>query len=304
MKFRAHETFFIRKGWLNKGLKNVNANPNVFMGLDKCGNKINPMDVLGIGANMVKSLRYWMQAAGLTEEKLAVRKIQELTPLGKVIYKNDPYIEETGTLCLLHHKLCTNKDLATAWYFLFNEFSVQSFTRDDFVSALDGYAQMNAEVVSHRSLEDDFNCIVGTYVSREERSGNARVSPENSIDCPFGDLGLIEPYSKKARVYSYRKRSISKADLHPVIALAVILEHANGNEEIPIGALLNEPCSLGRVFNLDTIALSSVLSDLDALGYLKIIRTAGLDIVRITNSLTYEKCVSKYYNLINRGSLA
>ena len=25
MKFRAHDTFFIRKGWLNKGLRNVNA---------------------------------------------------------------------------------------------------------------------------------------------------------------------------------------------------------------------------------------------------------------------------------------
>lgn len=23
MKFRAHETFFIRKGWITKGLKNV-----------------------------------------------------------------------------------------------------------------------------------------------------------------------------------------------------------------------------------------------------------------------------------------
>ena len=25
MKFRAHETFFIRKGWLSKGMKSVNA---------------------------------------------------------------------------------------------------------------------------------------------------------------------------------------------------------------------------------------------------------------------------------------
>ena len=52
MKFRAHDTFFIRKGWLNKGLRNVNADAGVFM-----GSKGNPMDVLGIGANMVKALR-------------------------------------------------------------------------------------------------------------------------------------------------------------------------------------------------------------------------------------------------------
>ncbi|MEG1566692.1 MAG: DUF4007 family protein, partial [Anaerovoracaceae bacterium] len=32
MKFRGHETFFIRKGWLYKGMKNVVADSTVFMG--------------------------------------------------------------------------------------------------------------------------------------------------------------------------------------------------------------------------------------------------------------------------------
>ena len=53
MKFRAHETFFIRKGWLSKGMKHVQNRPDVFV-----SKKENPMDVLGIGSNMVKSLRY------------------------------------------------------------------------------------------------------------------------------------------------------------------------------------------------------------------------------------------------------
>ncbi len=50
MKFRAHDTFFIRKGWLNKGMRNVRKDPAVFMGANG-----NPMDILGIGANMVKA---------------------------------------------------------------------------------------------------------------------------------------------------------------------------------------------------------------------------------------------------------
>jgi len=301
MKFRAHETFFIRKGWLGKGLKNVASNQNVFMGLDSVGNKINSMDELGIGANMVKSLRYWLQAVGLTEEKLVTRKIQELTTLGKIIFKNDPYIEETGTLCLLHYRLCTNKDLATAWYFFFNVFTLRSFSKDDFVQALNGYAQMNGEEVSHRSLEDDFYCIIRTYISRD-RSSSIRVSPENNIDCPFGDLELIELSGKKARLSSYRKKSIGRTTLHPLIALSIILEHTDGSNEVPIGTLLNEPGSIGKAFNLDTIALSSLLSELDALGYLKIIRTAGLDVIRITCNLTPIECISKYYKSISRGS--
>ena len=56
MKFRAHDTFFIRKGWLSKGMKYVHIKPDIFV--DKTEN---PMDVLGIGSNMVKALRYWLQ---------------------------------------------------------------------------------------------------------------------------------------------------------------------------------------------------------------------------------------------------
>ena len=40
-KFRAHETFFIRKGWLSKGMRYVSQKPDVFTNRDD-----NPMDVL------------------------------------------------------------------------------------------------------------------------------------------------------------------------------------------------------------------------------------------------------------------
>ena len=63
MKFRAHDTFFIRKGWLSKGMKYVYVKPDVFVDKNE-----NPMDVLGIGSNMVKALRYWLQTVGLTTE--------------------------------------------------------------------------------------------------------------------------------------------------------------------------------------------------------------------------------------------
>ncbi len=60
MKFRVHDTFFIRKGWLSKGMKYVEQSPDVFISKED-----NPMDVLGIGANMVKALRK-SQICGIT----------------------------------------------------------------------------------------------------------------------------------------------------------------------------------------------------------------------------------------------
>lgn len=112
MKLRGHETFFIRKGWLTKGMKYVSRYPDVFTAKES---DRKPMDVLGIGSNMVLSLRYWLQAVGLTEETKGEkgRRIQKLTPFGELVFKNDKYIEEIGTLYLLHYKLASNFENAT-----------------------------------------------------------------------------------------------------------------------------------------------------------------------------------------------
>ena len=163
MKFRAHDTFFIRKGWLSKGMRCVANKPDVFVSRDE-----NPMDVLGIGANMVKALRYWLQAVGLTKESDKGKRVQSFTELGKLVYENDTYIEEMGTLYLLQYQLASKAEEATAWYFFFNEFSMQEFSREDFVEALQKYIKMNDEdsAVAIRSLNDDFQCIINTYLPR------------------------------------------------------------------------------------------------------------------------------------------
>ena len=81
MKIRAHETFCVRKGWIRKGVKNIILNNRLFT--DK---EVNPCDVLGIGANMVKSLRYWLNVVGIMEEvPNGNQKIQRLTELGRLM---------------------------------------------------------------------------------------------------------------------------------------------------------------------------------------------------------------------------
>lgn len=292
MKFRAHDTFFIRKGWLNKGLRNVNADAGVFM-----GSKGNPMDVLGIGANMVKALRYWLQAVRLTSEPASGRKEQTFTDFGNVVFENDPYIEEMGTLWLLHYQLASNKEEATAWYYFFNEFKASEFTKEDFVKQLSNYVRINGEEVSERSLEDDYNCIINTYVSRM-KSNPEKVQPESNIDCPFGELGLIDIANRKEKLY--RKATPKKDLIHPLVVLAVILDQADGKEEIKISSIQNDPCNVGKIFNLDIITLTALLYKIELMGYIKVIRTAGLDVIRITKDTSFIECIKDYYEAINK----
>lgn len=295
MKFRAHDTFFIRKGWLSKGMERIVEKPDLFVDKNE-----NPMDILGIGSNMVKALRYWMQTVGLTQEPKRGRRIQTLTPLGQRIFDNDCYIEELGTLYLLQYKLASQKNEATAWYYFFNEFSMSEFTKEEFVQQLQNYIMMDeySSSVAIRSLNDDFNCIINTYLPRY-KSNPGKVSPENNIDCPFGELGLVDISNKKQK--TYKKSTPSSKSFNPWVVLAVIMEQAEGRNEIALNELLTKPCNIGKVFNLDAITMLDVLHEIESMGMLKIIRTAGLDVIHLNTQMTFDECVAKYYETIEEG---
>ena len=285
MKFRAHETFFIRKGWLSKGMKYVNLRSDVFTAKDE-----KPMDILGIGTNMVSSLRYWLQALNLTEEVKGEkgRREQKLTDFGKIIFERDRYIEENGTLCLLQYELAKNKELATSWWFFFNEFSLSSFTQDDFVNSLTSFLKDKGEIVpSLRALNDDFACIVGTYLFNDKEN-----KAEYNITCPLSELSLID-VEKDGREKVYRKTSAKK--INPYIALSLIVRENEGKSEIAINDLRVKENSICKIFNLDVIELLDILSEIEKLGEIKIIRTAGLDVIRLLNAKKSEDYILQYY---------
>ncbi len=295
MKFRAHDTFFIRKGWLSKGMGRVVGKPDLFVDKEE-----NPMDILGIGANMVKALRYWLQAVGLTSEPVSGRRIQVLTDFGQHVYVHDRYIEELGTLYLLQYQLAKHKEEATAWYFFFNIFNMSEFTKEEFVQEMQNYILMSDEDVSValRSLNDDFACIINTYLPRYKTSPD-KVSPENNIDCPFGELGLVDIANKKRKTF---KKSIPAAKtFNPWVVLSVIEDQADGREEIGLNELLTSPCNIGKVFNLDAITMLDILHDIENIGMLKIIRTAGLDVIHLSKQMTFIECVEHYYESISEG---
>mgnify|MGYP000942764495 FL=1 len=87
--------------------------------------------------------------------------------------------------------------------------------------------------------------------------------------------------------------------IHPLILLAVLVDQAHGQNEIRISAIQNDPCNAGRVFNLDIISLTALLYKIELLGYIKVERTAGLDIVEIQTELDFLGCVREYYQAIN-----
>ena len=295
MKFRAHDTFFIRKGWISKGMRYVDkSNGEVFISKFD-----NPMDVLGIGANMVKALRYWLQAIGITEEQKSGKRVQLFTDFGKLVYDHDKYIEELGTLYLLHYKLASNMAFATSWYFFFNKFALSDFTKDDFATQIGNFIKIQDKdaVVAARSIEDDFSCIINTYVPRYKTMPN-KVSAENNIDCPFGELGMVDVLKKERNNVVYKKAVPAASTFNPWVILAIIHDNAKGRKEIGLNELLTTENNIGKIFNLDSITMLDVLHLAERTGELKIIRTAGLDVINLANTYKFEECVERYYREI------
>ena len=290
MKFRAHDTFAIRKGWLHKGMRHVVNNPRIFVDKD-----INPMDEFGIGANMVKALRYWLQATGLTEENTGNNRNQYLSPFGEEVWANDPYLEEDGTLLLIHYFLASNEKMATAWYYFFNHYKVVDITEESFIAGIKSYLlnilKEGESLPSDRALTDDFDCIVKTYTP------NTSSSPESNMGCPLSDLSLLATTEKS----KYVKVNAKSSAINPLIILAVIINESAKNEskEIKISKLENDPCNIGKIFNLDALTIATYLDKLQNMDYITVNRTAGLDIILLRTDMNFIQCVQEYYRSIH-----
>ena len=92
--FSGHESFPCKSLWLKKGYDFV-AEGNDF-------NSPEAVIGLGVGKNMVASIRFWLKAFGITDN-------DELTEFGHYLFDDskgkDKYLEDIGTLWLLHFNL-------------------------------------------------------------------------------------------------------------------------------------------------------------------------------------------------------
>ena len=283
MLFGGHETFHIRDGWLHKGLGASHKDPMVFA---------DPFatDVLGVGRNMVKAIRYWMVAAGLAEEASVSdgegrRKPQvSLSPVGKTILRKDPYFEEEMTLWLLHYHLATNKRRATAWYWAFNEFPMTNFDSKAFVTYLSRWTSVEnpKKVTKVETLAKDFNCLIRTYTA--ERLSSRKLTPEDVFECPLASLRLIDAFQSAG---NFRINVNNRAIPEPVFAFSILdFMRKNDVEGSHIGfkELSSRPGSPGRVFALNADGVLENLSRIESKYGKKnfaFSRTAGLNSLKV-----------------------
>lgn len=275
MKLQGHEKFALRDGWINKGLQIVCNEPDAFARKDST-------DLFGIGSNMVKSLRYWMRALGLTNAAG-----NELTPMGELIAEYDPYLEKPFTLWIMHSYIAKNIYEATTWFMFFNRCDVADLEKSEIERILLREVKRYASGTpfSEKSLSNDLDVLLNMYGKSKEKT-----DPEDKSISPFAQLGLV----KKAEG-RYIKTHPSQKTFDEEVVLYELANLLQDKDSISIEDAVYGENGLAKVFNLSGVMANDYFDRLDAEGFIRVNRTAGLDMIYPVKELDAIKVIESYY---------
>jgi hypothetical protein len=301
--FSGHETFTFRYPWLKKGVDALRTNPGIFQAE-------NAIVELGVGKNMVNSIRYWGLATGVLEEKSVPgerRTVLMPSDFGSRLLSDDgwdPYLEDDATLFLLHSRLVTNPTRATTWYFVFHLLREPEFTRDTLRHDLKRVAETNGwDKASEKTLVSDISCFVRTYVPVKR---GITSTLEDTLDCPLTSLGLLLSTDGKGERFRFNTRS--KPALPPAIFAAALTEYWNTHRDtqntLSLRDIVHEPGSPGKTFRVDedtTMIYLEALSEVTA-GALSFEDTALIRQVRRHAPMEATAILERYYDRTNRAA--
>lgn len=268
--FAGHETFAFRYSWLKKGLDNLIDDPGLFQ-------RDEAIVHLGVGKNMVRSIRHWCLATQVAQEEPGTRgRCLKPSEFGLNLLADDawdPYLEDDATLWLIHWKLASIGTRAATWYWAFNRFYEYAFTRAALVEALTRHVQvLGWGEVSDSTIKRDVDCFVHTYVQRKDVS----VAGDDPIGCPLTTLGLLvqEPDGDRLRFRVGPKQSL------PVSIFAYALvefwsETTGDRDTLEVREIMASEGSPALVFKLDEDSVLSYLDQLERVshGSLKFVDT-------------------------------
>ncbi|MGY8666994.1 DUF4007 family protein [Bradyrhizobium sp. UFLA05-109] len=202
-RFSGHETFACRFAWLPKACQMLRQEPELWSSDEDA------MVRLGLGKNMVRSLRFWAAAMGVVTP--GTGRTPAITEFGaKVFAPNgyDPYIEHSSTPWLLHWALASNTAMPLfSWHTLFNRWPYPEFSRSDVLKTLARESRILGYDHSEITLSQHFDVLLHTYLP-----SRANVNLEDSLDGPLTDLRLLEHVGdrkgdggRREPIYSFRR---------------------------------------------------------------------------------------------------
>lgn len=289
MVINKHGSFYLRSGWGTKIIQAVEEDDMIFTP----ANELKAVDNIGLGRVMVKALRYWADATGLTLEQKVQGGIKEdKTSLFELIADRDRYFQKPGSLLLIHRNLAINEENATAWYWAFNEFDKQTFTKEEFVDGLHYFLAVNGMTIKKVAVDKEFNCFKNTYLS-DKKIDIKTVVDEDTYPM-LAPLHLLRAHDGK----KFEKCSLSKADI-PLLILVYAIAMDNEAElkrgsQISIDKLMEEKKQVGKYYSIRYSKLIEMLLEAENKQLLTLNNNFGNRHIEFLD-IKYEDLLKEYY---------
>ncbi len=215
MKFSGHESFACRYAWLPKAYRALASNPATFGDVEQA------MVTMGVGKNMVRSCRFWVEVMGVAAPQRD--KTLATTRFGEAVFNDagfDPFLEDVRTLWLLHWNVAARtKDPLLAWDLLLNRWPYAELTRSEALAAFQRESQRLNASHSAVTLGQHLDVFLRTYVSTPNSLGPR----EDSLDCPLAELELLQSVGERPADGTGRREPVYafRRDAKPEITTAL-----------------------------------------------------------------------------------
>lgn len=252
--FSGHDSFQCRQLWLKKGYD--------FLQQGKNFNDEDAVVQLGVGKNMVSSIRFWLKAFSIIDSK------DKPTEFGIKLFDNkagyDPFLEDEASLWLLHYQLIKT-GLASTYSIIFNEFRKEKlfFNKETFVNYLKRRKESEPSLAfNENTVADDFVVFVKMYQNSE---GSKDV--EESFSGILSEIELLKSFlvdnpNGKGKIEQFQIENNERDKLPNAVVLFSILDNALYSNSISLNSLEYDNNSPGSIFALNRSGLTNKIAEI------------------------------------------
>lgn len=270
LSFKRNGSFAIRNGWFDKAITVWNENN----GDSKIFSNANGVAYLGVGANMVPSIRYWLIAAGLLTKGL------KKTPFTELLEIYDPYFENINTWWLIHYSLATNLKECPVFYAFFNGVDRNKGTKSDYLRLIQNYFETLGQTPNESYVESDFSVCINSYCDSRK---DEEETPEDNYTSPLSKLGLIKKYGRDG----IEKIEQDSSTIDYKLIYLSFLNAFEKEDSFTIDDALTREKGPKKIFNISRAAMISFLDHMQRKDLITFNRTAGL------NTIYFKKKIDK-----------
>lgn len=282
--FSGHESFPCKTLWLKKGYD--------FVKEQKDFNAPEAVVDLGVGKNMVASIRYWYKAFGLSKD-IDTNWLADYifdTMSGK-----DPFVEDLGTLWILHFLLVYTGE-ASIYNMFFSEFQIERrvFNKEQVISFIKRKMIEGGKgnLYNENTVKKDVGVLLQNYCLPRNAQSN------EDFTTLLMDLDLLRQTDKtdkneENKVYYYFNVDGKRQVIPEIFLFALLTVKNKSDNTIPYETLYE----LGLMFcmdNLEVIDMLKLLSETysDSLTYSDV---AGIRQLQFTKQMDAKQVLDKYY---------